>query len=255
MTQFLMEPAELTNESGPIKGGLLDAALPAPPGWQHGLAVPFYGCGEPIVRDKCVSATDVPHRTAVAEFEPFPIEQGATCSTMGRQDQAAHARYRLESTSEWAVAQQFSTDLVGNGSPSLADATVLGTVAAADFVTALGCLEQAAADAGFGTQWWVHAPVRAAAYLSRFNLVLPDRLTPGGGRLVVSPGYAVQGPTTVRLWVTGPVWVGLDEPDVHAAVDWRVNDDSAWALRAGLVAFDPCLNLAIDVTVPACPTP
>lgn len=254
MSNFLLEPAELTQPSRATRGGLLGAALPAPAGWQRGLTVPFYGCGEPIVRNKCVTAVDVPHRTSIAEFQPFPIEQGATCSTSGNHDQAAHARTRLESTSEWAVAQQFAVDLIGLGSPSLADATVLGTVANGDFVTAMGCLEQAAADAGFGTDWMIHSPVRAASYLVADRL-LSGKRSPAGMPVVVSPGYPVQDATTVRLWVTGPVWVGLDEPDTHQAVDWRVNDDTAWALRAGLVAFDPCINFAIDVTVPACPAP
>lgn len=249
---FLLEAAEL--KSQPVKGGLLDVALKAPDGWQHGLSVPFYGCGQPIVRDKCISAVDVPHRTDTAEFYPFPIEQGATCSTLSRIDQSAHAKGRLENTTEWAVGRQLAEDTVGLGSPSFADAVLLGTVADADFVTAIGCLEQAAADAGFGAEWWIHAPVRATAYLANIGALSLDGLTPAGKPLVVSPGYPVEGPTTVRLWATGPVWVGVDAPDVHAAVDWRVNDDTAWALRAGLVAFDPCVNIAIDVTVPACPT-
>lgn len=253
MTQMLMESATLEAPSRPPSSRLLEAALAAPSGWQRGLSVPWYSCGEPIVRDKCVSAVDEPHRVAVADYAPFPIEQGSTCSTLSKLPHEDFARARLDNTTEWALGRQLQSDPAATGSPKLEDATSLGVVADADFVTALGCLEQAAADAGFGSQWWLHAPMRAASYLGRYRLLV-DGHSPSGAPWVLSPGYTPTDATTVTLWASGPVWAAVDEPDTHAAVDWRVNDDTAWALRAGIVAMDPCLLLSIDITVPACPT-
>ena len=63
----------------------------------------------------------------------------------------------------------------------------------------------------------------------------------------------MEGPTTIRLWATGPVWAAADEALVLNALDRRNNEDEAYAQRSAIVAFDPCINLHIDVTVPASP--
>lgn len=251
MSNTLLEPAEL-EVSTPGSRGLLGMALQAPSGWMQGLSVPFYGCGEPLLQNRCVSSNDEAHRTSVAEFTPFGISQGATCSTLSRIDQKKHAEGRLDSTTEWAVARQLATDNLGLDTPSFEDATHLGTVADGDFVLAVATLEQAAADAGFGTEWWLHAPVKAAAFLARYKQ-LKDGMSPSGAPWVISPGYPVEGPTTVRLWATGPVWAGVADPFVLDDVDWTVNTDTVFANREAIVAFDPCLNFSIDVTVPASP--
>jgi hypothetical protein len=255
MSQTLMEGAEV--EVAPRKGGLLGTALPAPQGWTQGLSIPFYGCGEPVLQDRCVTANDVdgadgPHRTSVAEFGPFGISQGATCSTLSRLDQKRHAEARLESTTEWAVARQLATDGIGLGTPSLEDGLSLGTVADGDFVLAVATLEQAAADNGFGAQWWLHAPVKAAAYLAAADQ-MEDGMSAAGAPWIISPGYPVLTPTTVRLWATGPVWASTSDSFVLNDVDWTVNEDTAFANRDAIVAFDPCINLYIDITVPASP--
>lgn len=250
MSQTLMEPIEV--ETKARAGGLLGAALDAPQGWTQGLSIPFYGCGEPLLQDRCATANDTAHRPTVAEFNPFGISQGATCSTLSRLDQRSHARGRLESTTEWVVARQLAVNGLGLDSPSFADGVNLGVVADADFVLAVSTLEQAAADAGYGSVWWLHSPIKGAAYLARYKQ-LKDGMSPSGAPWVISPGYPVQGATTVRLWATGPVWAGVSDPFVLNDPDWTVNEDTAYANRDALVAFDPCVNLYIDITVPASP--
>lgn len=250
MTQTLMESAEL--QAPAALKGLLGVALPAPAGWIQGLSVPFYGCGEPTLQNRCVTANDEPHRTSVADFYPFGVSQGATCSTLSRLDQERHASGRLDATTEWAVGRQLATDSLGLNGPSFADGTSIGVVADGDFVLAVAALEQAAADAGFGAQWWLHAPIKAAAFLANADLV-SEGVAPSGAPWVFSPGYPVQGATTVRLWATGPVWANVDDPQVLGAVDWNVNEDTAYATRSAIVAFDPCVNLYVDVTIPAIP--
>lgn len=252
MTTTLPEPTELADQSQRLAGGrgLLQTSLTPPAGWQRGLAIPFYGCGEPILRDKCIAAEDEAYRPTVADFYSFPIEQGATCSTLSGLDHEAHARGRLEATAEWALGRQLATDQVGTGSPSFADAEVMG--AAEDFVQAVGCLEQLAADTGFGSRWVLHTSVKGAAYARRYSMKDSDGFSPSGARWIISPGYPA-GTNTVRIWVTGQVWAAVDVPEVHRAVDHRTNDDSAYALSAGIVAFDPCVLGAIDVPVTACP--
>lgn len=251
MTEVLLNPAEVDIEVRP--GGLLGTALPAPSGWAQGLSIPFYGCGEPQLQDRCVDSNDTTYPSEAAEFYPFAISQGASCSTLSRIDQRRHVKGRIDSTTEWAVARQLATDGLSLGTPSFADGTSLGTVANADFVLAVATLEQAAADAGFGAQWWLHAPVKAAAYLAR-NKQIRKGVSPSGAQWVISPGYPVQGPTTIRLWATGPIWASVDEPFYLEDVDWTVNSDTARANRQAIVAFDPCVNFHIDVTVPASPS-
>lgn len=259
MSQTLMEGVEV--EVPPRSGGILGVALPAPQGWMQGLSIPFYGCGEPVILDRCVTSTDTVdlHRPAVAEFHPFGIQQHASCSSLSRLDQKKHATGRLDSTSEWAVGRQLATDNVGIDTPSFADGTDLGTITDGSFVNAVGTLEQAAADAGFGAQWWLHGPVKAAAGLAAFRQMI-DGLSPTGAPWIISPGYPVDGSDTpnpqtdtVRLWVTGPVWAAMDDAFVLQDLDRRNNADEAFAQRSAIVAFDPCINFYIDVTVPASP--
>jgi hypothetical protein len=250
MSQTLAEVAEV--DVDPRKGGLLGMALPAPDGWDRGLSIPFYGCTEPVLQDRCATANDVPTRGGVAAFAPFGISQGATCSTLSRLDQKAHATGRIDSTTEWAVARQLATNVLGLDSPSFDDGDSLGTVAGGDFVLAVATLEQAAADTGFGSMWWLHAPIKAAAFLARYDLLNGTR-SPTGAPWVISPGYPVEGPTTIRLWATGPVWASVDEPFVLNEIDRRGNEDTAYAQRSAIAAFDPCVNLFIDITVPASP--
>lgn len=250
MSQTLLEGVEVEVDTRP--GGILAASLAAPQGWMQGLSIPFYGCGVPTLMDRCVTANDVPHRTAVAEFYPFGIAQGASCSSLSRLDQKKHAEGRLDATTEWGVARQLATDDLSLGTPSFADGISLGTVANGDFVLAVGTLEQAAADAGFGSQWWLHAPIKAAAFLADAD-VLKDEHSPTGAPWIISVGYPVQAATTIRLWATGPVWAAVDEPFVLNDLDRRTNEDEAYAQRSAIVAFDPCVNLYIDITVPASP--
>ena len=208
-----------------------------------------------MLQDRCVAVNDEPHAgAAVAEFHPFGIQQSASCSSLSRLDQKKHAEGRLDSTSEWAVAHQLATDGLGLDTPSFADGTGLGVVAGGDFTLAVATLEQKAADAGFGAQWWLHAPIKAAAFLANHQLIC-EGMSPTGAPLVISPGYPVQGATTIRLWVTGPVWAAMDDPFVLNDLDRTNNADEAYAQRSAIVAFDPCINFHIDVTVPASPTP
>ena len=251
MSQTLMEGVEVEAPSQ-RSHGLLGAALPAPAGWTQGLSIPFYGCGEPQLQDRCIDSNDTVYRTGVADFLPFGISQAATCSTLSRLDQKRHAEGRLDSTTEWAVARQLATDELALGTVSFLDGTSLGTVSDGDFVLAVATLEQAAADAGFGTGWWLHAPVKAAAFLAKAKQLKKD-MSPSGAPWVISPGYPVEDATTIRLWATGPVWASVSEAYVLNNVDWTVNEDTAYANRDAIVAFDPCINLYIDITVPASP--
>lgn len=250
----LLTPAKV-DQSARMPGGLLSRSLPAPSGWERaGIAIPFYGCGEPILRDKCVVGEDVPNQnTPVAEFPSVPIEQGSMCSTSGPDSLIGSARDRFNATSDWALSRQLQTDQADTGAPKLDDAVSLGAVAASDFATALGCLEQAAADTGFGAVWVVHTTVRGMTYLKAQSLVDDNGFTPNGARVIVGTGYANASATSVPLWATGQVWASISDPDTLEGVAWRTNNVEAWARGIGVAAFDPCTLQLITVTVPTCP--
>lgn len=254
MTVTLPEIREV-DQAVRMRGGLLRAALPAPEGWENGIQIEYYSCGEPTILEACVVATDEPKEAGpAATFRPIPVRQGAVCSTVSRAPLTKQAAERLDSTIEWALGRQLATDLGNVDNPSFADATVLGTIADANVVQAVSCLEQAAADTGFGIPWVLHAPVGAAAYLADHNLVV-DGLSPNGAQWIFSPGYPGRVDGDLRIWVTGPVWAASGPNRDIEATDWRKNTAYGWADRLAIAGFNPCVNIAVDVTVPACPTP
>jgi len=239
------------DQSRRAPGGLLARAVPPPDDWQRGLVFPFYGCGEPVVTDGCVTSTDEPHRPTVAAFRPFQIRQGSSCSMLSRVEVTDHALGRLDATTEWALGNQLATGTAGVGAASLADATSLGTFTS--IVEGVAALMQAAADAGFGMPIWLHAPYGAIPVLSAFRLVVDDMLG-GVAQWVFSPGYPqIGGPDEVRIWATSTVWAAVDVSQEMTNPERRQNTAEAWAQRAGIVAFDTCVNLSADVPTRGCP--
>lgn len=249
----LLTPATV-DQSARMPGGLLSRSLPAPAGWERGgIAIPFYGCGEPILRDKCVVGEDVPNQNAaVAQFPSVPIEQGSMCSTTGPDSLIGSVRDRFTATADWALSKQLQTDQADTGAPKLDDAVSMGAAADANFTLALGCLEQAAADTGFGAAWVVHTTLRGMSYLVGQGLVV-DGLTPSGARVIVGSGYENASGTSVPLWATGQVWASVSDPDLLEGVSYQQNNVEAWARGIGVAAFDPCTLLLITCTVPVCP--
>lgn len=249
MANVLLGAQEVTVPSR--SGGLLEAALPAPQGWEQGLSLPFYGCGEPRLQDRCVTANDAVHTPSSAEFLPFGISQGSECSTLSRVDQRRHAEGRLDATTEWAVGRQLATDAMGLRSPSLANSTGLGTLQWFDVGAGVAALEQAAADKGYGAQWWVHVPIQAVNLLALYFDPRATRLQLfSGAPVVASPGYPGGASGQIRLWVTGPVWAAVSDPLTMDDVDRNTNRQTAYAERSAIVAFDPCINFHIDVPLP-----
>jgi hypothetical protein len=175
-------------------------------------------------------------------------------SKVGTVDMAAD---RLESTTEWAVGRLLSMG-AGTTNTSFADATLVHASdddnPALGAANAVSCIEQAAADYGFGAEVFLHAPLRAAAYLASMNLNV-DGYSPSGFPWILSPGYTTED-EAVTIWATGTVWASVTAPfDPNTrtpSAGWRINLDATYAQRLALAAFDPCLNLAASFAVPQC---
>ncbi len=258
MTDFLLERIEL-QQGRRLRGGLLEGAEALPGGWEGGITFRPISCNEPEILALCEVGDTVEVRPGVAPiFMPVFIRQSAACSMIPQIGTTDIAANRLESTSEWALGRLLATGL-GTGNPSFLDSDIVHVGGANDAVAAVSCLEQAAADYGFGAEVVLHAPLRAAAYLKEKRLI-EDGLSPSGMPWILSPGYPVgPGGTTVDIWATGTVWAGVSEPYTltdpttgQRPVNWRINLDAAYRQRLGLAAFDPCLNMTASFTVPAC---
>lgn len=264
MTNTLQERVALP-QGRRSPGGLLARALPLPDGWEEGgIVFRAIGCSEPVVLTAC----DVSDRTGTRPgenglFEPIFISASAACSLLSQIGTTNISMDRLEATSEWGLGQLLATGL-GTNNPSFADATLVHAATDDDVVSAVSCLEQAAADLGFGAEIVMHAPPRAAAYLAAQHLLDPeDMLSPAGHPWIISSGYPVEvesgNDTTVTIWATGSVWAGVSPAYVlengntgRPQPGWRINLDEAWAQRLALAAFDPCLLLSSSFVVPAC---
>ena len=252
MSTSLANDATLADQAVPVRGGLLQNALPAPDGWERGgLEVLLNGAAEPLLLDRCftVSERDLA-RPEPTRFIPFQIETGSTCSTLSMLDHDAVARDRLAATTEYAVGRQLALDVLDLGTPSLDDAQSLGE--AGGVASGVGCLEEQAALAGFGSRWFLHASPRTAAALRDAGMIDSNRRSPSGAQWIMSTGYA--GTEPGRVWATGTVWVGQGAPSIRSVIEHRRNDDFSIADRSALVAFDPSILLSIDVPVGDCPT-
>lgn len=245
----LLTPA-VVDQSARMPGGLLAKSLPAPAGWENGgLVIQFNDCGEPVLRDKCVDDEDIPNRLTVSEFPSFPIETGVMCSTTGRDSITQAAFDDYQATADYQLTRQLQSDVAATGAPTLDDSTLVGTYAAAAFVQAVGCLEQAATAAGFGRAWVLHTTLRGAAYLEDN---LSSERAPSGAPIIVGSGYTNFSPTVVPIWATSRVYASVSEADGMEGVGFRQNNLEAWARGEGIVAFNPCINLRVHVTVPSC---
>jgi hypothetical protein len=226
------------------------------------------GCQEPIIVGPCV----VTDRTQVwpadaAIFEPIFIQQSAACSMLSRLGLVDIAANRLESTTEWALGRALAMGAESDNI-SFEDATLIasfdgvgGGNVGLGVVSAISCLEQTAANYGFGAEVFLHAPVAAAAYLANAGVMTEDYMSPAGFQWIISPGYPyVDG--TITVWATGSVFASVTPAESlvngvtgQAPQGWRTNSGAAYAQRLGMAAFDPCLNLSAMFTVPPCGAP
>lgn len=251
MVASLNQVVDLPEQSAPLPGGLLRIALPAPEGWERGIVFPAYGCAAPVAMDGCVTSDDTSEsRPSSAAYPPFAIQQRTACSTLGGMDLSQQASDRLAATTEFALGRQLATNALNLEGEYLDDAENLGT--AGDAVAGVGFLEEEAALRGFGSRHFLHASPRTAAMLVREKMIDSNGRSPMGARWIISPGYAGTAPG--RVWATGTVWVGTDAPFTRVGFDHRMNDAVAAAERSGLVAFDPCINISIDIPVGDAPT-
>jgi hypothetical protein len=250
----LATPTSLGNGAR-IRGGLLANAYPLPDGWENGITFLGTGCSEPEVSGPCTITDRTEVRPGEASiFEPIFINQSSGCSMLSKVGNVDIAANRLEATTEWALGRALATGAGDN--PALVDGESVAV--STDWVEAISCLEQAAADLGFGAEVFLHAPLRAAAYLMANDCIADGWFSPSGFQWIFSPGYPTD-PAAITVWATGSVFAGVNPAETlvdgvtgQPPAGWRQNTAAAYRQRLGLAAFDPCLNLSATVTVTAC---
>lgn len=264
---MLQTRVDLEGEVQRYPMGILSRAEDLPPDWENGILFRTTGCAEPEILGPCVVSDSTEVRPGDAEFDPVFVRQSAACSTISQVGTTDIARRRLEGTTEWALGQVLTTG-VGSTNPSRMDAVEVHAIddlagnRVLQMVDLVACLEQAAADTGYGATALLHAPPQAAPYLQAANLIDDFGLTPTGLRWVISPGYqsdAGVDSTILWVWATGGLWAEvtavedlLNGSSRGSITNWRTNLDAAYAQRLGLAAFDPCVNLTATMAVPAC---
>lgn len=247
MANALTQPADAPVGSPARPRSILAVASPAPEGWEQGGIQTSTTCPSPIVRDKCISMTDVAGRPTLAEFPAFMIEQGSGCSTLSGDRRAQEARDALTASTDYALGVTLLTG-EANGAPSLADATDLG-----DFATAVAAVAALECTAGV-SDYMLHASPAAAAYLVSKGMIDSAGRSPAGASWIISTGYSPADCAVdeYRIWATGRVWAGVGAIEVNEAVHRGMNNREAWAIRSAIVGFNPCTNLT--ATFPAAVT-
>lgn len=238
-------PVDLTGGIPSSPRGLLLNSQPAPDGWELG-GITFHNvCPEVAVVAGCVTldakATSTPEAVS---FPVFTAEQSSGCGTFSAGDHEKEARNALLSATEFVLGRELLTG-TASGSVALQDATAL--TPGATVAQSVGALEEAAG--AVGKRYVLHASPYAAALLTEAGMLEPETgLSPAGARWIISPGYADTLSTTI--YATGTVYVGVGAVDTFEKVGHRINHREAWATRALMVGFDPCVHLSINISTP-----
>ena len=265
--------------AAPPTTGLVASAPPVPDRdarWESGLAWVPERCGAAYQLVPWCSATDPPayppDTPGAAYYRPPGVRFAVACSTLSGGVDAERTRRVAEATTPFVIARELWNGALGQTDPytirgvtyrnaRLADtaATVIGT-GGAELLAALGRLEQVAVEASRGQRVMIHLPVRLSARLGEFaRRVGSDLLTRSDNVVVVDAGYPGTGPagqavgTTAWAYATSLVTVRVSrivlEDDPGATVDRAVNTVTQWASRVFAATFDPCVQLATEITI------
>lgn len=197
-----------------------------------------------------------------SEFQAFTILQAVQCSTLGRTEVEVFAGEALDVTREYGVA----LELLGGaatGNPSLSVGPTTTLTAAADPVTALGCLEARAATSIYGRTAFIHTPPAVGTALLAAGAIWRDGRfwrTASNNVVVISPAYDGRAPgdtpptagEPLFMYATGEVYAATGQREVLQSVERSQNTAKATAEDAAIVVFDPCFTVAIDSGVNAC---
>lgn len=275
-------PVELDRCSPSAAGGLLSGSCPLPSGWERGISFQDTSCLTPTVMGECPTCPPGLKDAQVADtvtFRPVSLISAVQCSTFSGVDVQGVAAGSLDVTADYALAREMLTGeasrrdanpnaLDGPGNPSLQSAATLLGDSFVDPVFALGCLEQALADATGGRRGVIMIGPEIAVWLSDALRMNAGQLTTiTGTRVIVdggfdgrapgdespgSPGDCIPWNTTgapvqgdeLYMYATSAVWAGVGSTMMLGDIDRANNTATARDERVALAAFTPCATFA-----------
>ena len=219
-------------------------------------------------------------------FRPVSLITAFQCSTFGGIDVQFVASANLDETADWALAREMLTgqaalrDANPNaeglpGNPSLQrDAVDLGTGFSGP-VAALGCLEQALADATGGRNGYILLGPEITLALAAESVLVREGgrlLTMTGTRVIVTGGFDGRAPSAgdespadpcepwnstgaplegeeLYMYATASVWSGVGVGLMRADVDRANNTAEAREERIAMTAFTPCATFAAGSSI------
>lgn len=277
-------PVELDRCTPAVVGGLLQGGCQLPPGWERGISFQDTACLLPTVMGECPTCPDLkPTQQAdTVTFRPVSLITAFQCSTFGGIDVRAVASANLDETADYALAREMLTgqaslrDANPNaegpaGNPALqTDAFNLGAGFTSP-VAALGCIEQALADATGGRNGYILIGPEIALALGAEMVLIREGgrlLTVTGTRVIVDGGFDGRAPVAdspgespgdcvpwnstgapvlgeeLYIYATASVWAGVGPGLMRDDVDRANNTASAREERIALPVFTPCATFA-----------
>jgi hypothetical protein len=281
-------------------GGLFNGGVcPLPEGWERGISFQDVACLLPTVMGECPTCSDLKptQRASTETFRPVSLIAAVECSTFGGIDINAVAAETLDETSSYALAREMLTgqaslrdanpNVEGGpvGNPSLQNSAQIVGAGSLGPVAALGCLEQAMADATGGRKGTILIGPGMANYLGQNNLLHDESnlnetqqmgllRTVSGTRIIVSGGFDGRAPTSddspdspddpclpwnstgapapgdeLYMYSVAGVWAAVGPGRLLSDVNRANNTASAREERPALIAFTPCATFAAPTGV------
>ncbi len=283
-------PVELDRCTPAAAGGLLQGGCPLPAGWERGISFQDTACLLPTVMGECPTCPDTLKPTQTADtvtFRPVSLITAFQCSTFGGIDVRAVASANLDETADYALAREMLTAQASirdanpnaiegaGGNPSLQASSTVLSLTIVDPVDALGCLEQALADATGGRPGYVLIGPQIALALAERSVLVREGgrlITATGTRAIVTGGFDGRAPLLespgavdpcepwnsagapsfgdpLFMYGTASVWAGVGTGDPRDDVNRADNTASAREERVALPVFTPCATFAVSTGV------
>lgn len=239
-------------------GGILGRATMLEPGWERGVSFATEAC---LTAGEHVFCVDSPTEKqfqggTLADFNPYGIEVGVVCTTLGGEradaEREARAFQALEVVAEYSVGYVLATGETqageDTGNPALADATSQGTAATA--TAALALLEDVTAETLRGHRAWYHLAPSTLTQLVADGSVVGDVddgwFSPTGHIVVASPGYADT--LADKIVATTEVYASVGDIVLMRTMDYATNRKLALHEAPALAVMDPCFNVSVGIT-------